>query len=54
MHVIDCDCGETLQAANEDDLRKVVAQHYREAHGELSEDEVAELVARRAYQATDS
>jgi predicted small metal-binding protein len=54
VEVIDCDCGETLQAANEEDLRKVVATHMEEAHSPLSEDEVDALVAERSYQATDS
>jgi hypothetical protein len=53
--VIDCECGETLQAANDDDLRKVMAAHLEEKHQERpSEDAVRDLVARRAYDATDS
>ena len=52
--MIDLDTGDTLQAANDDDLRKVVAEWMAEHHEPLSDDEVAELVARRAYDATDS
>jgi predicted small metal-binding protein len=54
--VIDCECGEMLQAANDEDLAKVVAAHFERDHpGEsLSEDGLAELIARRAYDATDS
>lgn len=56
MRVIDCECGETLQAANEDDLVKATRQHVDEAHPdlEMSDDQVRELVADKAYEATDS
>jgi hypothetical protein len=54
MRVIDLDTGDTLQAANDDDLRKAVSGFYEE-HGEpMSDDDVAQLVANRAYDATDS
>ena len=54
MRVIDLDTGDTLQAANDDDLRKVVAQWMRENASPLSDDEVEKLVAARAYDASDS
>jgi hypothetical protein len=56
MRVLDCECAETLQAANDDDLRRVVAEHLELAHGGQppSDEEVAELVSKRAYDATDS
>jgi hypothetical protein len=54
MRVIDLDTGETLQAANDDDLRKVVARWASEQDKQLSDDEIAQLVDRRAYDATDS
>ena len=54
MRVIDLDTGETLQAANDDDLRKVVARWAGEQDKQLSDDEIAQLVERRAYDATDS
>ncbi len=54
MRVIDLDSGETVQAANDEDLAKVVAERLREQGQSLSEDEVREMVANRAYEATDS
>ena len=52
MRVIDLDTGDTLQAANDDDLRKAVAGFYEERSEPMSEDDVAQLVDRRAYDAT--
>jgi len=56
MRVIDCDCGQTLQAANDDDLAQSVRQHVDEAHPDmgLNEEQVRELVASKAYEASDS
>jgi predicted small metal-binding protein len=56
MLMIDCDCGETLQAANDDDLTRATRQHVDEAHPDLdmSDDQVRELVADKAYEASDS
>ena len=56
MRVIDCDCGRTLQAANDDDLTKATREHVDSDHPEmeLSDEQVGELVARRAYEAADS
>jgi predicted small metal-binding protein len=56
MRVIDCDCGTTLQAANDDDLFKAAREHVDEAHPEmeLSDDQVRSLVADKAYEATDA
>jgi hypothetical protein len=54
MRVIDLDTGDTLQAANDDDLRKVVAEWMRESGSPLSDEEIGRLVAARAYDATDS
>jgi hypothetical protein len=54
MRVIDLDTGDTLQAANDDDLRKVVVRHYEERNEPMSEEDVARLIERRAYDATDS
>lgn len=54
MRVIDLDTGDTLQAANDDDLRRAVAAHYQERGEPMSDDDVATLVERRAYDATDS
>ena len=56
MRVIDCDCGRTLQAANDDDLVKLTRAHVDEEHPdmELGDEQVRELVAARAYEASDS
>ena len=56
MRVIDCDCGKTLQAANDEDLTEAVRKHAAEDHPdmEMSDDQVRELVSSRAYDATDS
>jgi Protein of unknown function (DUF1059) len=56
MRVIDCDCGETLQAGNDDDLVKEVRAHLELKHPDmrLTDEQVRELVAGRAYEATDS
>ncbi len=54
MRVIDLDEGETLQAANDDDLAKVVADHYEQQGKPMSDDEIRQLVGNRAYDATDS
>jgi hypothetical protein len=56
MRVLDCDCGTTLQAGNDDDLAIQVREHVAESHPdmELSDDQARELVADRAYEATDS
>jgi predicted small metal-binding protein len=56
MRVIDCDCGVTLQAGNDDDLVRRVREHLAADHAGAVLDEAAirALVARRAYAATDS
>jgi predicted small metal-binding protein len=56
MRVLDCDCGKTLQAANDDDLTSQVRDHIDESHPdmELTDDQVSQLVASRAYEASDS
>lgn len=56
MRVIDCQCGRTLQAANDDDLAKAVRQHVADDHPdmEMSEEEARELVSAEAYEAQDS
>jgi hypothetical protein len=54
VRVIDLDSGETLQAGNDEDLVKVVAERLRQQAEEVSEDEVRKLVAKRAYEAMDS
>jgi hypothetical protein len=54
MRVIDLDTGDTLQAANDDDLVRVVEHFYEEREKPISDDEARRLVAQRAYDATDS
>lgn len=56
MRVIDCDCGKTLQAANDDDLTKAVRGHIAEDHPDMdmSDDDVRQLVSSQAYDAEDS
>jgi hypothetical protein len=56
VRVIDCDCGKTLQAANDDDLFGMVRGHLGEDHPEMDLDdaEVRELIDQQAYEATDA
>ena len=54
MRVIDLDTGDTLQAANDHDLRKAVSGFYADRNEPMSDEDVAQLVERRAYDATDS
>jgi hypothetical protein len=54
MRVIDLDTGDTLQAANDDDLVRVVEHFYEERGKPIEDDEARRLVAQRAYEATDS
>jgi hypothetical protein len=56
MRVIDLDSGVTLQAANDDDLAKSVREHYEANRPDdrPSDDEIRELIAGQAYEATDS
>jgi hypothetical protein len=56
MRVIDCQCGKTLQAANDDDLAEAVRRHVADDHPdmEMSEEEAREFVGAEAYEAQDS
>jgi hypothetical protein len=56
MRVIDCDCGKTLQAANDEDLSEAVRSHVAEDHPDMdmSEQQAEELVSAQAYDAEDS
>jgi len=56
MRVLDCECGRTLQAANDDDLTGQVRAHADEEHPDmqLTDEQVRELVADKAYDASDS
>jgi predicted small metal-binding protein len=56
MRVIECDeCGETITAANDEELGPNLREHLRSEHGrELDEEELEELIAEEAYDAMDS
>jgi predicted small metal-binding protein len=56
MRVIECnECGETLQAANDEELVRMLGHHLESAHEmEVDEEELTELVEAEAYEATDS
>ena len=54
--MIDCECGTTIKAASDDELVSEVREHIEEEHpgGELSDEQLSELVADRAYDADDA
>jgi predicted small metal-binding protein len=56
MRVIECDeCGETLQAANDEELVRILGSHLRDEHElEVEVDDLTELVEAEAYEAMDS
>lgn len=56
MRVIDCDCGEVVQAANDDDLARRMSEHLESDHpdADASDEATRRLVSERAYTATDS
>jgi predicted small metal-binding protein len=56
MRVIECnECGETVSAANDDELAANLAEHLRGEHDlEPEDEEVRDLVHDEAYDATDS
>jgi predicted small metal-binding protein len=56
MRVIECnECGETISAADDDELARHLAGHLREEHDIQPEgDETQDLVHEQAYDAMDS
>jgi predicted small metal-binding protein len=56
MRVIECnECGETISAANDEELARHLARHLASEHDEEpDEEEVADLVHEQAYDASDS
>jgi predicted small metal-binding protein len=56
MQVIECnECGETLQAAENEELVKILGKHLETEHDiEPDEEELTELVEAEAYEAMDS
>jgi predicted small metal-binding protein len=57
MRVIDCnECGETLKAANDDELTRELSSHMKSDHpdSEFDGEQAAGLIEEQAYSATDS
>ena len=56
MRVFECnECGETLSAANDEELAASVTAHMRDEHDEaIGDEEAEELISQGAYDATDS
>jgi len=56
MRVIECnECGDTVSAANDDELVRHLGEHMRQEHDESpDDDELRDLVADQAYDAMDS
>jgi hypothetical protein len=57
MRVLECNyCGETLSAANDEELGACVVQHMMSEHPDVEFDDAgaAEIVDAQAYAATDS
>ena len=54
MRVIDLDTGDTLQAANDDDLAQAIMRFYEEHGKPVTDEEAARLVSERAYDAADA
>jgi predicted small metal-binding protein len=56
MRVIECDeCGETLQAASDEELARNLGSHLQVEHDlEMGEEDLTELVESEAYEAMDS
>jgi len=57
MRVMDCnECGETLKAANDQELVRELTNHMKSDHpnSEWDDEDAAEVVEEQAYSATDS
>ena len=56
MRVIECnECGETLQAATDEELVRILSAHLASEHDiDADEEELTELVEAEAYEAMDS
>ena len=56
MQVIECnECGETLQAADNEELMRILGRHLESEHDiETDEEQLTELVESEAYEAMDS
>jgi len=54
MRVIDLDSGQSVQAANDDDLATAIRELDDAPEKDLGDEELRELISSRAYEATDS
>jgi predicted small metal-binding protein len=56
MRVVECDiCGETISADSDEELKGRLGEHLGAAHDKgAAPEELDDLVAREAYEATDS
>ena len=56
MRMLDCECGQTLQAATDDELVQAARQHVDDEHPDmdLSEEDIRRMVSEQAYEATDA
>jgi predicted small metal-binding protein len=57
MRVLECNfCGETLSAANDDELRACLIRHVESKHSDedFDDETASEMVSDNAYAATDS
>jgi len=56
MRVIECDeCGETIQAADDEELVRNLGAHLRREHAlDVDDEDLTELVEAEAYEAMDS
>jgi predicted small metal-binding protein len=56
MRVVECDiCGETISAANDDELARRVRDHLESQHDQEPEDEqIRTMIEEEAYDAMDS
>jgi len=57
MRVIDCNvCGSTIKAANDEELARELSKHMKAEHPDVEwdDEQASKLVAKQAYDATDS
>lgn len=57
VRVIDCnECGETIRAANDEELARRFSEHMKSDHPDVEwdDEQAAETISEQAYTATDS
>ena len=57
MRVIDCnECGETIKAANDEELTRRLTEHMKSDHPDVEwdDEQASETISEQAYTATDS